>query len=444
MKKIFFALVFTITYFFSCAQMPLNLVTVDRETYSLWQQKDWDALISVGKKALKAGIDFHYLRVRMGIAYYEKGNYHAAIQNFQIAYKQHSNENYLKEYLYFSYLFAGRQMDAKVLASTFSHDLKQKLGAADGKKINSTEFFYSISQYPNDNVADDFSINVDLQKNGFQDITKNMGILSVGLWHSLNPKFSIHHSYSNIQKKSFLYYQKDGFSNTYLDSKTNLHQYYISANTRVSTGLNILFGGHYIYLLFPYEVTVVGQGQPYQTTNYVKRNDFVTFISGYKRLKYFTVGSSVYYSGLSSSTQMQGDISVATYPLGNLNLYTFSTLSFQREWYSKSSYNDRVVLDQLIGVKATKFMWIEGFATLGDMHSFVRNDGLSVYNGAQVIKRRLGVRLFFVINPKINLSITYANFIQESSFIENHDLNLSNNIIKYSNHSLTGGLIWNF
>ena len=69
------------------AQQPLSLISVDAQTYSLWQKKDWNGLIAAGKKALKADIDFYYLRVRMGIAYYEKKNYHMALLHFEKAYK---------------------------------------------------------------------------------------------------------------------------------------------------------------------------------------------------------------------------------------------------------------------------------------------------------------------------------------------------------------------
>lgn len=56
-----------------------SLPKVDALTYQLFQQKAWDNLIKEGNKAIQNGIDYYYLRVRMGIAYYEKGNYSGAI-----------------------------------------------------------------------------------------------------------------------------------------------------------------------------------------------------------------------------------------------------------------------------------------------------------------------------------------------------------------------------
>lgn len=444
MRKLLLLSLFYFISLFSSAQAPHSMASVDAATYSLWQKKDWSGLIAVGKDALKADIDFYYLRIRMGIAYFEKKNYHMAIHHFEKAIQLNSHEEYLKEYLYYAYLFAGRESDARAFRSTFPQTLKTKLVADDESFINQVNLFYSYILNADNSVIDNYSINVDLLQDGVQDITKNLGVFNLGLKHIVRSKFSISHAYSNIQKTSFAYVQNDGIATIQPDSKISLHQYYLSGNARIARGFNLLFGGHYINLRIPLEVTTFGQGQPQTVTRISSEHYFVGFVSMYKNFNYFKLGTSFYYSGLNSATQLQGDLALSIYPLGNLNLYLVSTTSFQGEIFSQKAWDNRILFDQLIGTKITKSIWAEGFGTFGDMHNFVQNDGSTVYNGSDVIKRSLGTRLIWIIKPQVKLSLAYTNYRQESFFANTQDFRVGKNQIIYSNHSITGGLVWNF
>ena len=53
----------------------LDFPTADMLTYRYYQEKKWDSVIMIGKQALRQDIDFYYLRVRLGIAYFEKQEY---------------------------------------------------------------------------------------------------------------------------------------------------------------------------------------------------------------------------------------------------------------------------------------------------------------------------------------------------------------------------------
>ncbi|MCU0409034.1 MAG: hypothetical protein MUD02_08815, partial [Bacteroidales bacterium] len=57
----------------------------DSLTYKLYTDKNWNELISAAKKALHDGHDYYYLRMRIGIAYYEKKQYASAATHFRKA-----------------------------------------------------------------------------------------------------------------------------------------------------------------------------------------------------------------------------------------------------------------------------------------------------------------------------------------------------------------------
>ncbi|NPA33849.1 MAG: tetratricopeptide repeat protein [Chlorobi bacterium] len=98
--------------------MALNLATnlfaqrltyaqSDKETYELYISGNWEKLIQKGKEALRNGIDYYYLRVRMGIAYYYLGKYNLAIKHLRKAHKTNPNDPIVNEFLLYSHLAMG-------------------------------------------------------------------------------------------------------------------------------------------------------------------------------------------------------------------------------------------------------------------------------------------------------------------------------------------------
>jgi len=322
--------------------------------------------------------------------------------------------------------------------------MKEKLGIGEKKFVDGLDLLYTYATYPNQSIIDNYSIDVDLQADGLQLISKFMGIFNLGLMHNIKPNFSIYHAYSNIQKKSFMYLQEDGVATTEANNSSSLNQYYFSGNLRVTKGLNLSMGFHYINLRYPYEVTVIGQGQPRIVTKTFSENDLVGFATITKSFTCFTLGTSLFYSALNDAEQLQNDYQFKFYPLGNLNLYTISTASIQREMFSNNSFDNRFVFHQLIGTRILKSIWLEGFATYGDIHNFIRNNGSTVYNGTDVIKGNYGGRLIVLFKPQTKFTLTFNHQNLESYFNSNQDFREGINRIEYSNYSLTGGLTWNF
>ena len=69
MRRIIILSILLISYLGSQAQVKVNLDWYNDHTYRLYQEKNWAGLIELGDAAIKAGYDFYYLRLRLGIAF---------------------------------------------------------------------------------------------------------------------------------------------------------------------------------------------------------------------------------------------------------------------------------------------------------------------------------------------------------------------------------------
>ena len=78
------------------------------ETYRLYLEEEWDSLIILGKAALNQDMDYYYLRMRLGIAFYQKKNYRVAANHFTRALEMNQGDPAALEYLYYARLMAGQ------------------------------------------------------------------------------------------------------------------------------------------------------------------------------------------------------------------------------------------------------------------------------------------------------------------------------------------------
>lgn len=130
MPQLFKHIVIGLIFFSSVlinAQDTLNSSNVEEVTYNLYLNKNWPQLVKSGNNALKKGFDYYYLRMRLGIACFEKGNYYEAEKHFNIALSFNSDDELVLEYLYFCHIYTSHFEEAKKLSKKFSKSLAVKL-----------------------------------------------------------------------------------------------------------------------------------------------------------------------------------------------------------------------------------------------------------------------------------------------------------------------------
>ncbi|MDP2685656.1 MAG: hypothetical protein Q8O62_00435, partial [Aequorivita sp.] len=77
-KRLFIISLFMVLLTVAKAQDKLNYLEVDKQSYQLFLEQKWPELIQYSAEARKQGIDFFYLQVRTGIAWYNQGKYRNA------------------------------------------------------------------------------------------------------------------------------------------------------------------------------------------------------------------------------------------------------------------------------------------------------------------------------------------------------------------------------
>ncbi len=161
-------------------------------------------MIKAGEEAIELGIDYYYLRMRVGIAAYELEDYSKAISHFKKALEFNSADDTAKEYLYFAYKFLGREMEADNTAKEFSEILMQKLSytARSGKRSFSLNGAGSFLH--DQNIISGYSYDADPGYEGFQTITRSFTVLEAGIEHHAGKRTSATHALTYLSKNYML------------------------------------------------------------------------------------------------------------------------------------------------------------------------------------------------------------------------------------------------
>ncbi len=169
-----------------CAQQDLDLSIVNEKTLVFFNSKQWEELKDIGEESLKQDIDFFTLRYRLGVAYFETKNYFKAIHHFNKGKDFNSQDPYTLEYLYYSYLYAGRKDDALLLTKSMS---EQSIKNLDIKKSEPIDFLYFEGGIK---ISDTSSIS-------------NASYFTIGIGSQLNQKIRMYNSFS-FMKQDFVGY----------------------------------------------------------------------------------------------------------------------------------------------------------------------------------------------------------------------------------------------
>jgi len=433
----------------SSGQRSSDFVSLDKSTYDYYLKKDWKNLIVYGKWGLQNGIDYYYLRMRIGVAYYEQESYRQAIAHFRKALEFNTKDVIALEYLYYAYLFSGRDTDARLIADEFPASLKNRLSLTGKPKTLSLSVSNTYRWNPSYNSSvSSFSLPLEIISDGWQLIEKNLDYFNFRFVHQLSNKITLHHGYGYLSRMRYLVILNDLSLNSFSNDRFHQYQVFLSGNFSLATNFSVGLSVHYLNLRPKIYIDPSYGGGPPSNNYYSSvspENNWVGYLSGNLELGLFTIHGGVGYSYLNHLNQFQKDFAFSFYPLGNLNLYSTSTLSHQSNFYQLDLYNNHFIFSQTLGFRIFDPLWMEINGSLGEISNFYSFDGTVIYNDMNPIKYKAGINLILPLNNKNTVFSILYNYMELQSrfFSQDGEPVDINNAINYNIHSITGGIKWN-
>jgi hypothetical protein len=421
------------------AQQPLTWSRADSLTYAYFISKQYDKVQSTGKAALSNGIDFYYLRMRMGIAYYEEHHYEQAIAHFEKAHAMNPADTLPEEYLYYSYLFSGRTENADAFAANASATLREKITQHRGN-LRSVSLGIGMAATGNISAHQNEDINGRNYYMADGSLNGNVYAGSFALQHTLRNRFNWYNGFSLFRSDALGRVQLNNenvtqqFSNRYFQLN--------SALTWQSQNGWMLGGGLGLYSTS----TSTLKANP-DTNNtrfrYITLNDrFLNFSGSFsigKRIGNVVPSLTLHAANLGNGSQLEGEAALLWYPFGNTRFYT-------RTMYAglQNSGTFQTIFTQQVGGRITDKLWYEAGASFGNLNQYITNYGFLTYNTADPVKINAGADLRFCFR-KLEVVPGYHFQLREGSYQQYKTPNdFTTTRFNYSAHFLTTTIKWRF
>lgn len=370
------------------AQNAADYIKIDKQTYDAFAQKDWKQVTDIGKEALTEGVDYYFLRYRMGVAFYEQKQYRAAIPHFEKALVFNQFDEVSKEYLYYAYCASERFSDAEKLSKTMRKDTQKRL------KIKSAPFLSTV-----------------ITEGGIKapsfDSLKGMTFLSVGLGHRIGDVATAFHNFSSVSQT--VYY-----------GTISQKQYYLGVTVPLKNGLSVQPVFHLIDLNLA------------STNAYVKsfhRTDFLASVQATQRLTLLDISANGSLSNLYNKQQMQLGAGIAYYPLGNNELALLANGTFQ-----KDSATSSFIVQVGARYRPTPQWELSAHYYSGNALNVNEMNGFLVNNSYDVLKNRIGVMARYAATNQLSVYALGQLESRTESYYK----------VAYQNITLAVGLQWTF
>lgn len=466
----------------------------DSVTYQYYQQGNWLSVIRVGKEALANGYDYYYLRMRLGTAYFEQGNYRNAIRQYNQALRFNKGDDYAKKGNYYSYLNLGNREQASVIARDFGLEKKRSLGISSK---NFLDFLYVETGYsPSSGQGSPAGSLIGPGKiYGEEDLQKDLFYTQLGGRIKVEPSLSLYAGFTimNINKgnhfgystliarrdsvkdvpygKAYFYSFPRQFTDTVIPYKILQNDFYMNATFLPAQGWKITPAFHIIKVQYRKIITSYSSKTESDTAYYqavdstwhlfdylkgsfnshekdTSFSNFIVSLSVSREIGNFSVELFGSMSDFNKMKQVQLGTSITWYPQGNTKLYGTSTVVSVF-----NNHTQRMVYEPSLALKISRNTWISGFATLGNLDLYNEKNAYVVYNQPDLVTFRSGMDLLILAGNHLEISLMYRFYRKEFQTLKylsgvpaaSDPLLVSvQSKQPYSNQTFIGGLKWKF
>jgi hypothetical protein len=365
--------------------------TLDAETYDYYLKGDYMNLKKSADKLLLSGNDYYFLRMRLGITAFNCQKYAESAVNFKKALEFNSLDTVSHEYLYYSYLYSGRKADARLYLDALAPESKnQVLRSAENS------FAYSIfagSSYSA--FAQEAPVTTRLYRESLQSTYSFYAGFEASFLKRFNGTLAVT-SYTKTGRYNSL---ESRFGTDFLLTQAQLY-------------------GKLSAALFPgWEISLFGNTAIYpalQLTDLII-NEFTLGTGISKNWWKIRTAAEFSVSNFSNSKQFREEGHIVWLPHGNLNLYLTTAGMYQWDIYWGGTYQ----INQEIGYRITKNLWMETGFIMGNSFLYTRNQGYVMNNSFQIPSDLLYAS---IILPLKKINITLSPFFAQ---YQNYSWNLN-------------------
>lgn len=373
------------------AQQAVGYEEANAQSYALYEKADWKALLEYGRQYIAHSPDFILLRLRMGYAAFMLGNFSEALKQYDAVLQKDSyNETaHYYSWLCRKYLNQSEQADAHL--KYFSKEALQK------EKIQP----FAITK-----------LGIEISSKNTSVIPRGNGIYArFDLHNRIHPNINMYHAVA-LYNQTIAEPKLPGVINNN-SIAINQKEYYNKTIINLSRQWQMIGAYHYLYTPF---------------NNYTYSNHLGLLGIKYNSY-YFSLQADAIVGKMTDTSLQQFNFTLGLYPMGNLDVYSFSTASSGNR-NGKATFNFK----QVLGAKLLQFLWLEGNVTLGNFSNFMENDALYVYNAIDRDQFKAGATAYITLSPKLTAQLGYT-FEQRAFF---------KSINTFNQHSITGGLSCQF
>jgi len=389
-KTVFYLFIFSLFFLKSYSQDTLDAAEIEKKTLELYTNKNWNSLIAMEDEAFKNGNDYFYLRMRLGIAYFEQKNYCFALAHFKKAIGFNATDDLAQEYLYYSYVYIGKEEEARKLSTAFSSELKEKLG------LNSTP------------VIDFITVSGGLKtaNSSFSDSNnaiyfKPAHFFELGLKHYFATKFSLFHALNTFNQKTYI-------------GDINQNQYYALAAIPLKNNWSIAPSFHILQLKFTGKIP--GINSETATNTY-----FVSSFSVKKSVNKFDFSIGATVSNIASIIQYNHFANVTYAVFGNSQLVLGITdyLHTSDKYATLNHSFSAFVYYEPLKFAAVKLSYFKN-----QNNNIIEENGYLINNSTDLTTNRFNALAHFKINKTFSIFTLYQ--------IENKKLYQQNSDYQYN------------
>jgi hypothetical protein len=361
--------------------------TLDRKSYDYYVKGDYKNLKRTADTMLLMGIDYYYLRERLGLVGYSKQDYRNAVRDLSKAIEFNSLDTISREYIFNSYIFSGRKADAILYLNSIPEGKRNSSLRAQDLPY-SADFFVSTSGA----VYDVFSYQTNYLD--YEAVKNNLSI-NAGVEAYFLKRFKGTLAFTN--------FNKSGTKFTPLNpSGKNLNFTQNQIYTKISS---YLFPGWEFsgFGQIAFYSEGVAQGLP--GNRFMVSQSITEFLGGVGISKNFWkihIGTNISFSNFSNSNQIRGEGYFTWLPAGNLNLYLTSGWMGQTDINWGGTYQ----LSEEIGVKLFKSLWLESGLVKGNSFLYATNLGAMINNSFQIPATMIYSNLIILPGKRFKLTIT--------------------------------------